>query len=149
MAALGAQRQAHHFAVLGQPGGVDDEIDLGAVFVALPVAHGIVDQVNPRATFGHFIGAHHFVEMDADFRRRVKHGQANDPGVLFQPAPMALVSKRFAAGDTHGGEDAPAANQSRLAGGKANFLDGQKALVVEYERMNHAGASISGTKEIL
>src|SRR5947199_9259645 len=120
-----------------------------SILDALPVANGIVDLDQPLANFGRIIGAHHFVEMYVYFSRRVKHGQANNPGVLFQPTPMALVSKRFDAGDTHGGEDAPAANQSRLAGGKANFLDGQKALVVEYERMNHAGASISGTKEIL
>ena len=95
------------------------------------------------------VGANQFMEIRADFRRRVWQGQANDTGVLFQAPPVALVRKRLSARNAHCGEDAPAADQPRLAGRKADLLDGEKAFVVENVRMNHSCHSISGTKKIL
>ena len=148
MTAVRAYGQAHDFAVLRQACAVNDEVHRGTLFVALPEADGIVDKIDARAAFGHFVGANHFVKMHADFRARVHHRQADDARIFFQAAPVALIGKRFAPGDAHGGEDAPAANEPGLARREANFLGGEKALVVENKRVNHSCASILGTKKL-
>ena len=80
------------------------------LFVALPVADGVVDEIDARATFGYFVGANDFVEMDAHFGRAVGHGEAGEVGVFFQAAPVALVGEGFAAGDAQRREDAPASD---------------------------------------
>src|SRR5437763_281373 len=147
VAAVPTESQTNNFTMLGKSRAVDEEIYLRAAFRALPEAHRIVNQVDARTAFRHFVGANHFVEVHADFRRRIQHGQMDECGVFLQAAPVALVSERFAARDAHGGEDAPAADKPCLAGRKPHLLDGQKALVMEDVRVNHSCASFWGRKK--
>ena len=149
MTTVRAQAQAHDFAVRGETGAVNDEVHLRALLVALPEADGIVDEIDARAALGDFVGANHFIELHADFRARVDHREASNASIFFQAAPVAFVGEGFAAGDAHGGENAPSANEAGLTGRKADFLDGEQALVVEDERVNHSCASVSGTKRLL
>ena len=51
---------------------------------------------------------------------------------------MALVGEGFAAGDANGGEEAPAADEAGLSGGEADFLYGQKTIVVKNVVVDHA-----------
>src|SRR6266436_5837081 len=135
--------------MFGEAGGVNDEVNLRMLFVALPVADGVVDKIDARATLGYFVGANDFVEMDAHFGCGVGHGEVGEVSVLFQAAPVALVGKSLAAGDAERREDAPAADQTRLAGRKPNFLDGQQALVVKDVRVNQQGLTKSSQSCLL
>src|SRR5882672_2951875 len=140
VAAVFAHRQAHDVAMLGKRSGVNDQVHLRVLYVALPVTDGVVDEVDARASFGHFVGANHLVEMDANFGRGVRHGQARDSGILFQAAPVALVGESLATRDAQGGENPPAANQPRLPGRKPHLFDRQQAFVVEDVGMDHAAS---------
>ncbi len=82
MAAVFAEAQAHDFAMFGEAGGVNNEVDLRVLFLALPESHGVVDQIDARATFGDHVGANDFVEMHAYFGRSVRHGEAGEVGVF-------------------------------------------------------------------
>jgi hypothetical protein len=66
-------------------------------------------QVNPGAPVAHLIGANHFMEVDADLGRGIGQRDVRDPGILFEAAPVTLVGEGLAAGNPHGGENAPAA----------------------------------------
>src|SRR5271165_6019772 len=79
--------------------------------------------------------------MDADLGGGVGHGEADDGGVFFQAAPVALVGEGFAAGDAQGGEKSPAGDEAGLSGGKADLLDGEKALVVKDVAVDQAHSS--------
>jgi len=103
----------------------------------LPEADGVVDEINAGAAFGDLIGANHFLEMNADFGGSVGHGKADKVGVFFEAAPVALVGKSFAAGDAQRGENAPAADEPRLAGRKPYLFDGQQAVVMKDVAVNH------------
>src|SRR5207302_1894167 len=78
VAAVFAEAEAHGFAMFGEAGGVNDEVDLRMLFAALPVADGVVDKIDARATFGYFVGANDFVEMHAHFGRGVGHGETGE-----------------------------------------------------------------------
>src|SRR5262249_32705967 len=120
-----------------QAGCVNDQVDLRAVFSALPETNGIVDEIDARAALGDLVGANQLVEMNPHLRCCVRHRQANNGRVLFQAPPVTLIGKGFAAGNAHRGENTPAANEARLPGRKPNFPDGQKTLVVKNIGMNH------------
>jgi len=137
MAAMLAESQADHFAVLREVRGVDDEVDDGTVFGALPKTDGIVNEIDTSAAFSDLVGANDFVKMDADLGGGVGHGEANEGSVLFEAAPVALVSESFATGDPQGSENAPATNKPDLAGREPDLFDGQQAIVMEDVRVNH------------
>jgi hypothetical protein len=136
VAAVGAQAEANRFVVFGERGGIDDEVDLWLRLVAAPEPDLVVDQIDARTAFGNIVGANDFVQMHADFSGGVRHGEADERGIFFEAAPVALVGEGFAARDADGGEEAPAANESGLSGGQADFLDGQQGIVVEDVAMN-------------
>ena len=138
MAAVRAQRQAHGLAVFGERRGVDEQVHLGGLFVAPPEADLVVDEIDARAALADFVGADHVLEMQADFDGGVGHGQANEGGVFFQAAPVALVGEGFAAHDAQSGEEPPAANEPRLSGGEPDFFEGEKLLVMKDVTMDHA-----------
>ena len=137
MAAVLAKGKTHDFAMFGQAGGINNEVHLGMLFVALPETSGVVDKIDARATFGDFVGANHFVEMHPHFGRRVGHGQTGNAGIFFQAAPVTLVGEGLATGDAQRGEDAPAADETSLAGRKAHLLDRQQRVVMKDVRVNH------------
>ena len=137
MAAVLAESQAKDFTMLRETCTVNDEIDRRALLGTLPEADGIVDEINAGTALGDAVGANHFVQMDANFGRGIGDGQADNGGVLFEAAPVALIGESFAAGDAQGGEDAPAADKPGLAGRQPHLLDGQKALVMEDVGVNH------------
>jgi len=128
---------------------VNDEVDLGMAFGALPVAHGIVDEIDARAAFGDLVGADDLMKMDADFGGAEGHGNAGEGGVFFEAAPMALVGKGFAAGDAQGREDAPAADEARLAGREAHLVDGLQGVVMKDVRMDHERGLRSAPERLL
>src|SRR5260370_637903 len=97
--------------------GIDDEVDLRLRLVAAPEADLIVDEIDAGAAFGDIVGADHFVKMHANLRGGVRHGKANEGGVFFEAAPVALVGEGFAARDADGGEQAPAADEAGLSRG--------------------------------
>src|SRR6267378_3301949 len=142
VAAVFAQCETDDIAMLGKRRGVDDQVHLRVLFVALPESHRVVDEVDARATFGDSVGPNHLMEMHAHFGRGVRHGKARDSGVLFEAAPVALVRESLAARDAQGGENPPAANQSRLPGRKAHLFDRQQAFVVKNVRVNHLALAI-------
>src|SRR6266851_5984981 len=113
--------------MFGEAGGVNNEVDLRVLFLALPESHGVVDQIDARAALGDYVGANDFVEMDAHFGRGVGHGEAGEVGILFQAAPVALVGKCFAAGDAQRGEDAPAQMRPACPGERRTFSMGSSA----------------------
>src|SRR5467141_966612 len=124
--------------MFGETGRVNDEIHLRLLFVALPEAHRVVDQINACAAFANLVGANHFVEMHAHLGRGVGHGKAGEGGVFFQAAPVALVCESFTPRDAQRGEDAPAADQPGLAGRKADSPDRQQRVVMKDVRVNHS-----------
>jgi hypothetical protein len=62
----------------------------------------------------------------------------NDRSVFFEAAPVTFVGEGFTARDAHRSEDAPAADNSRLAGREADFLDRLQTVVMENVVMDHA-----------
>ncbi len=50
---------------------------------------------------------------------------------------MTLERERNPLDDLDGGEEAPTAQQARLAGREPHVLKGQQAVIVKYEAMNH------------
>src|SRR5712692_9624085 len=136
VAAVGAEAEADRFAVFGERGGINDEIDLRMRLIAAPESDLIVDEINARAAFRNIVGADDFVEVHANLGGGVGHGEADQGGVFFEAAPVALVSEGLAAGDADGGEEAPAADEAGLSRGKADSLDGQKRVVMEDVAMN-------------
>ena len=116
VASVLANGEAHRLVIVGKGRSVDDEIDLRHCFFAAPSANLVVNQIDARAAFADFVGANDFLQMDANFCAAVWHGKANDGGVFFQTAPMTLVAEGFAFHDANRGEEAPAANDSRLPG---------------------------------
>jgi hypothetical protein len=137
-----AKGEADDFAMFGERRGVDDEVDLGVLFVALPESHGVMNEVYAGASVGDFIGADDFVEMDADFGGGVGHGNAREGGVFLEAAPVALVGEGFAAGNAQGGKDAPATKESGLAWGKTDLLHGEQAFVVKDVGVNQPDLAI-------
>src|SRR6202011_1417488 len=136
VAAIGAETEADRFAIFREWGGIDDEVDLRLQLVAAPEADLVVDEIDAGAAFGDIVGANDFMEMHADFGGGAGHGKADEGGVFFEAAPVALVGEGFAAGDADGGEKAPAADETGLPGRKADFLDGQQGIVMEDVAMN-------------
>ena len=126
-----AEPEADRFAIFGEGRGIDDEIDLGLRFFAAPKTDLIVNEINPGAAFGDIVGANDFAEMHADFGGGVGHGEADEGGVFFEAAPVALVREGFAARDADRGEQTPAADQAGLSRRQADFFDGQQAVVVK------------------
>lgn len=137
MASLFAEAEADRFAVFGEGRGVDDQVDLRHGLVAVPETVGVVDQIDAGAALGDFIGANHFVEIDADFCRGVRHREADGGGVFLEAPPVAFVGEGFAAGDAQGGEQSPAADKAGLSGREADFFNGEKLLVVKDVTMDH------------
>src|SRR5882762_4738247 len=84
--------------------------------------------------------------MNANFRPRVRHGEANDGGVFFEAAPVALVAERFTLEDANRSEESPAADESGLAGREAAILDGEEFVVMEDVAINHENASVMLTR---
>ena len=142
MTALLAEAEADGLMILGQARSGNDEIDGRTRFIALPEADIVVNEVDARGAFRDFVGANHFVKMDADFGRGVGDWHAGRGGVSFEAAPVAFVGEGFAARNAQRGEDSPAASKARLAGRKANLFDWQQALVVEDIAVDHALSSI-------
>ena len=138
VAALSAKSESHRLVILRERRGIDNEINFGMFFVALPEADLVVDQINARATFGDLIGADDFVEIEADFGRSVWHGKVDNGGVFFQASPMALVSEGFAVEDAQRGEEPPSAGQASLARRKPHFFDRQQAFVMKNVAVNHS-----------
>ncbi len=101
----------------------------------------IVDEINARAAFGDIVGANDFVEVHANLGGGVGHREAAEGGVFFETAPVALVGEGFAARNADGGEEAPAADEAGLSGGKADLLDGQESVVMEDVAMNQCASS--------
>ncbi len=130
--------QAHRFAMFGETRGVNNEIHLRILFVALPEADAVIDQINTSATFRDLVRANHLVEMDTHFRRRVGHGETRDRGVFFEAPPVAFVGEGLATRDSQRGEDAPATDETGLTGRKTSFLDRQQRVVVKDVRVNHS-----------
>ena len=137
---MSAQPEAHRLSIFGKRRGIDDEVDLRLRLVAAPETDLVVDQIDASAAFRNIVGANDFVEMHADFGGGVRQGKADERGVLFQAAPVALVSEGFTAGDADGGEQAPAADEAGLSRGEPDFLDGQQAVVVKDVAMNQASS---------
>ena len=136
MAAVRAEAEADRLAVFGERRGIDDEIDLRMRLIAAPESDLIVDEINARAALRNIVGADDFVEVHAHLGGGVGHREADEGGVFFEAAPVSLVGEGFAAGDADGGEEAPAANEAGLSGGKADSLDGQESVVMEDVAMN-------------
>ena len=142
VAAVLTNGEADNFAAFGERRGVDDQVDLRPLFVALPESHGVIDEIDTGAAVGDFIGANDFVEMDSDFGRGVGHGNTRDGGVFLEAAPVALVGKSFAARDAQGGKDAPATKESGLPGGEADLLHGEQAFVAKDVGVNQTTLTI-------
>jgi hypothetical protein len=104
--------------------------------VAAPETDLIEDKIDARATLDDIVGANDFVEMHADFGGGARHRKADERGVFFEAAPVALVGESFTPGDADGGEETPAANEPGLPGRESHFLDGQQAVVMEDVTMN-------------
>src|SRR6266849_7457673 len=136
MAAVGAEAEADRLAVFGERRGINDEVDLRMRLIAAPESDLIVDEINARAALRNIVGADDFVEVHANLGGGVGHGEADQGGVLFEAAPVALVGESFGAGDANRGEEAPAADEAGLPGRKADSLDGQKRVVMEDVAMN-------------
>src|SRR5690242_10192096 len=146
MTAVFAYGEANRFLVFGKRRGVNHQIHLRHRFFAAPGADLVVDQINSRGAVGDFVGANHFLQMNADFRTGVRHGKTDDGGIFFQAAPVALVAERFALEDANGSEEPPAANESGLAGRESAILDGEELVVMENVAMNHENASVMLTR---
>src|SRR6266478_2904361 len=136
VAAVRAQAEAHRLAIFGQRRGINDEVHLRLLFLAAPKTDLVVNKIDARAAFGDVVGTNNFVQMHANLGGGVRHGQADQGGIFFEAAPMALVSKSLAARDADRGEQAPTADQPRLPGGKANFLDRQQRVVMKNVAMD-------------
>src|SRR5580704_578830 len=108
MSSLLAKRKPHRFVILRKRRGVNNQVDFWIFFVALPKTNLVIDEINACGAFRHLIGPNHFMQIEPDFGRSVGHGQMNDGGVLFQAAPVALVSKSLAVEDAQGSKEAPA-----------------------------------------
>ncbi len=63
MAAVVAEREADDFTVLRERRGVNNQVDLRVFLVALPEAHGIVNEIDARAAFRDFVGANYLMKM--------------------------------------------------------------------------------------
>jgi hypothetical protein len=138
VAALFAKSESHRFVILREWRGINNEINFGMLFVALPEADLVVDQINARAAFRDLIGADDFVEIEADFGRSVRHGKVDNGGVFFQASPMALVSEGFAVENAQRSEEPPSADQASLAGRKPHFFDRQQAFVMKNVAVDHS-----------
>src|SRR5207249_9548358 len=96
MAAVLAKGKTRDFAMFGQAGGINNEVHLGMLFVALPETNGVVDKIDARATFGDFVGANHFVEMHPHFGRRDrKSTRLNSSHVSISYAVFCLKKKKL------------------------------------------------------
>ena len=138
VASVLAQGKARGFVVLGEAGGIQDEVHRRDFFIALPKTSLIVNRVNAHAALGDFIGAEKVAQVDANLGGIERKGQRNARSVLFQAAPVALICKSFALHDAQRGEDAPAAQQTGLAGRQPDFFNGHDAVVVKNVAMDHA-----------
>jgi len=146
VAAVFAHGETNRFFVFGKRRGVNHEIHLRHRFFAAPRADLVVDQINSCGAVGDLVGANHFLQMNADFRPGVRHGHANDGGILFEAAPVALVAEGLALEDANGREESPAANESSLAGREAAIFDGEELVVMKDVAMNHEKASVMQTR---
>src|SRR5579863_242443 len=96
VAAVFAEAQAHRLFVAGKAGGIEDQVHLRGRLVTLPKAGFVIDGIDARGSFGDMVCAQDFVKLTAnDFgiEGKRKMGAA---GVLFEAAPVALISKEFA-----------------------------------------------------
>ncbi len=144
MAAMFANSETNWLVVFGKRRGVNDQIDCGLRFIAAPKTDLIVEEVDARAAIGNFIGADHFLKLDANARSGVRHGQMNDGSVFFQAAPVAFKGEGFATHDAQRGEESPAVDDAGLPGREPYFFDGQKLVVVKDVAMNQ-GACLAGS----
>ncbi len=144
MAAMFANSETNWLVVFGKRRGVNDQIDCGLRFIAAPKTDLIVEEVDARAAIGNFIGADHFLKLDANARSGVRHGQMNDDSVFFQAAPVAFKGEGFATHDAQRGEESPAVDDAGLPGREPYFFDGQKLVVVKDVAMNQ-GACLAGS----
>jgi hypothetical protein len=124
--------------------GIDDQIDCGLWLVATPETDLIVEEVYARAAIGSFIGADHFLKLDANARSSVRHRQVDYGSVFFQAAPVAFKGEGFATHDAQRGEESPAVDDAGLPGREPDFFDGQKLVVVKDVAMNQ-GACLAGS----
>lgn len=141
MAALFAEIEANGLAVLRSGRRINDEVNFGMFFVALPKTDLVINEIDASAAVSDLIGANHLVKAQADFGGTVGHGKANDGGIFFEAAPMALVSKGLSSRDANRGEDAPTADEASLAGRKPNFFNGKQAFIMKDVAMNHEHSS--------
>jgi len=58
-------------------------------------------------------------------------------GVALEALPVAFEGEGDAFVDAHGGEKAPAAEQAALTGRKACLVDGDKAVIVKHDAVDH------------
>jgi hypothetical protein len=77
------------------------------------------------------------MQIDADFRPGMQQGQANNRGIFFQAAPMALICETFAAVNAQSGEQAPPVDEASLTGRQADFFDRQQTIVMKDVTMDH------------
>ena len=131
MASVSAKAEADGFTIFGKRGGIYDEVGLWLRLFAAPEADLVIDEVNARGTLDDIVGANDFMQMHADFCGGVRHGQTDQSGIFFEPAPMAFVSEGFAAGNADSREQAPAAEEAGLPWRQASPIDRQQAIVVK------------------
>lgn len=131
VASVFADSQADRLAVFGKGSGIDDEVDGRCGFIAAPEADLVVDKIDAGAAFGNAVGADDFLEVDANARRGIGNGHADEGCVFFEAAPVALIGEGFTLDDAESGEEAPAANEAGLSGRETDLLNGEEAVVME------------------
>src|SRR5438477_217436 len=131
VAAMFADGKANWFAIFGKRSSIDDEIDGGLRLITAPESNLIVDEINARAAIADLVGTNDFLELDANARSGVWHGQIDQSGIFFKPAPVAFKSESFAAHDAQRGEESPTVDEAGLSGGQADFFDGKQLGVMK------------------
>src|SRR5258708_19223123 len=106
-AAVFAKSESHGFAIFREARRVNNKVDWRLRFVALPVADLVVDEVDARGAFRDFVGANHFVKMDANFCGGVGYRHVKSRGGFFVAAPGGLLRGSVAPGKTPTGVKFP------------------------------------------
>ena len=145
MAPVFANSQANGFAIFGERSSVNDEIYGRLLFITSPETDLVVDQIDAGAALGNLVGANDFLELNANARASVRHGQTNDGGILFEAAPVAFKGKSFSANDAQRGEQTPAADEASLSGREADFFDGEKLVVMKNVAIDQS-ACLAGSR---